>query len=100
MKFQISNISPKDQLALAFDSSPVLQSGPVPHLRDEIARVWSLPLGEQVELTLRRGPCDSLRGRLDLLQSPELPWNPRQPLALSIASVAFSSHDIDRWKLA
>ncbi len=90
---------PDQQINLAFDTSPVLQPGPVPHLCDEIARVWALPLGEQVELALLRGPCDSLRGRLDLLHSPDHPWNPRQPLALSIAGVAFSSHDIDHWKL-
>ncbi|HEY9248426.1 MAG TPA: hypothetical protein VIO38_04815 [Rariglobus sp.] len=88
-----------DQLPLAFDSSPVLQPGPVPHLRDEIARLWGLPLGEQVELFLLRGPCDSLRGRLDLVASPDLPLNPRHPLALSIAGVTFSSRDIDHWKL-
>jgi len=90
---------PDDQLALAFDSSPILQPGPVPHLRDEIARVWSPPLGERVELALLRGPCDSLRGHLHLERAPDLPLNPRHPLALSIAGVAFSSRDIDHWKL-
>ncbi len=89
-----------DQLLFAFDSVPDLQPGPVPHLREEIARVWGLPLGEQVQLTLLRGPCDSLRGRLDLLNAPDLPWNPRQPLALAVAGVAFSSRDIHHWKLA
>lgn len=88
-----------DQLPLAFDASPTLQPGPVPHLRDEISRLWSLPLGQRVELTLRRGPCDSLRGRLDLVNAPDLPLNPRQPLTLSIAGVTFSTRDIDRWIL-
>lgn len=89
-----------DQLALAFDSSPQLATGPVPHLRDEIARAWSLPLGERVELTFRPGfPLASLVGVLELRASPDLPWNPRQPLALRIAGQDFTSRDIDHWKL-
>ncbi len=90
---------PGDQLDFIFDSVPALQPGPVPHLRDEIARIWCLPLGERVELTLLRGSCDALRGRLQLEGVPDLPMNPRQPLALSIAGVRFSNRDIDRWKL-
>ncbi|MCX6936276.1 MAG: hypothetical protein NTU80_00030 [Verrucomicrobia bacterium] len=91
---------PDDQLDFVFDSAPALQPGPVPHLRDEIARIWGLPLGEHVEITLLRGSCDALRGRLQLEAGPDLPMNPRQPLALSIAGVRFSSRDIERWKLA
>ncbi len=90
---------PDGELPLAFESSPFLQPGPVPHLRDEIARAWGLPLGEQVEIALLRGPCDSLRGRLHLVASPDLPWDRHQSLALSIAGVPFSSRDIDHWRL-
>lgn len=93
-------MSADDQLALAFDSSPVLQPGPVPHLRDEIARVWSLPLGERAEITFRPAfPLASIVGTLELRASPDTPWNPRQALALRIAGQDFSSRDIDHWKL-
>lgn len=88
-----------DQLPLPFDEARDLQPGPVPHLREEIARVWGLPLGEWVEVSLRRGPCDSLRGRLQLAVAPDEPWNSHAPLGLSIADVPFSSHDIARWVL-
>lgn len=91
---------PDDQLALTFDSSPTLQPGPAPHLREEIARAWGLPLGERVELTFRPGfPLASVVGLLELRVSPDFPWNPRQPLALRIAGQDFSSRDIDHWKL-
>ena len=89
------------QLPLSFDSSPTLPSGPVPHLRDEIARVWSLPLGERVEITFRPAfPVPAVAGLLELHSAPAFPWGPRQPLALRIAGCDFTSRDIERWKLA
>ncbi len=88
---------PDVQLGFSFAQAPALS--PVPHLRDEIARIWGLPLGEHVEIAILRGPCDSLRGRLDLRQAPDLPLNPRQPLTLSVNGVIFSSRDIGRWKI-
>jgi len=36
-------------------------------------------------------------GKLELLTTPDLPWDPRQPLRLSIAGVFFRNIDIDRW---
>lgn len=89
-----------DQLALAFDSSPQLVPGPIPHLRHELARVWSLPLGERVEIAFRPAfPLASIVGVLELRASPDTPWNPRQALALRIAGQDFTSRDIDHWKL-
>ncbi len=90
----------ENQTDFVFASEPSLQPGPVPHLRDEIARIWSLPLGETVDLTLLRGSCTALRGRLQLECTPGLPFDPRQPLTLSISGVLFSSRDIEHWKLS
>lgn len=89
-----------DQLPLAFDSSPHLQPGAVPHLRDEIARVWGLPLGEQIAVTFRPAfRLASTAGRLELRTAPDLPWNPRQLLALRVGDCDFTNRDIDRWSL-
>jgi len=90
-----------DQFALAFDPSPVLQPGVVPHLRDEIARVWGLPLGERVEITFRPAfSVPAIGGLLELRASPaRYPWDPHEPLALRIAGCDFTSRDIERWTL-
>ena len=89
-----------DQLALSFDLSPELLPGPIPHLRDEIARVWALPLGERVEITFRPAfPLAGINGLLELRSSPDHPWNTRQPLVLRVATCDFTSRDIDHWKL-
>lgn len=90
---------PENQTDFAFTEEPSLQPGPVPHLRDEIARIWSLPLGENVDITLLRGSCTALRGRLQLECTPALPFDRHQPLMLSISGVLFSSRDIEHWKL-
>jgi hypothetical protein len=90
-----------EQLDFTFGSAPhPTLPGRVPHLSDEIARLWGLPLGENIELFLLRGPCACLRGRLLLERSPDLPLNPRQALTLSISGIAFSSRDIEHWKIA
>lgn len=90
-----------DQLALAFDSSPVPQPGVVPHLRDEIARVWGLPLGERVEITFRPAfSVPAITGRLELRASPaRYPWDPHEPLSLRVAGCDFTTRDIERWTL-
>lgn len=65
---------PDPQLALDFDSAPELLPGLVPHLRDEIARAWDLPLSERVELTFRPAfPLASLVGQLELRAAPGHP---------------------------
>lgn len=89
-----------DQLALSFDSSSSLRPGPVPHLCDEIARAWGLPLDERVEITFRPGfPLASISDPLELRTAPDVPWNPRHPLARRVAGQDFTSRDSDHWKL-
>lgn len=88
-----------DQLSLAFDSAPLLQPGAVPHLRDEIARVWSLPLGERVEIVFRPAlPLSAVTGILELREAPPMPWNYHLPLSLRVAGCDFSTRDIASWK--
>jgi len=101
LKSQISDLAATAQLALAFDSSPVLQPGVVPHLRDEISRVWGLPLGERVEITFRPDfSIPAIAGRLELRASPtRYPWDPHEPLALRVAGCDFTSRDIEQWTL-
>lgn len=90
---------PDAQLPLTFDASPVPQPGPVQHLRDEIARAWRLPLGQRVEVFFHHHQLDAISGVLELVVAPDFPWDPREPLRLRIAGVAFSSRDIEHWKL-
>ncbi len=73
------------------------ESSSPPDLREEIARMWSLPIGERVEVVLRDGQVDSLTGVLELAAAPDFPWNPRQPLTLRLAGFMFSSREIERW---
>ena len=66
---------PATQLAFALDASPAsAPSGEVealPHLRDEITRVWGLPLGERVEIAFHPSfPLVSIAGLLELRASP------------------------------
>ncbi len=101
MKSQISNFPSDAQLPLDFDVIPALQPGPVPHLRDEIARVWGLPLGVRVEITFRPAyPVPAATGILELRAAPDFPWDPHRPLALRIAGCDLTTRDIERWSLA
>lgn len=93
------------QLPLILGSSPAPGTSaspePLPHLRDEIARVWSLPLGERVEIAFRPAfPVPAVTGLLELRASPSrYPWDPHEPLALRVAGCDFTSRDIERWSL-
>lgn len=107
-----------DQLAFTFGPAPAPAPGgvgdaglagdtnragdaPIPHLRDEIARAWSLPLGELVSITFRPAfPIPAITGRLELRASPtRYPWDSHEPLALRVAGQDFTSRDIERWKV-
>lgn len=95
-----------DQLAFSFVTAPRRESGRtesvevLPQLRDEIARIWGLPLGERVEITFRPSfALPSASGILELHSDPAYPWDSHQPLALRAAGCDFSSRDIERWKL-
>jgi hypothetical protein len=68
-----------------------------PDIRDEIARVWGLPLGQRVVLSIRGQERIELRGRLELVVAPGYPWDRREPLRLKVAGVIFSSTEISHW---
>lgn len=84
-------------LDLPYAPAPAVEAG----LLAEIAERWGLPLGRRVEVAFRPGVAlPTLDGVLELSRPPEFPWNPREPLALRVAGVEFSSRDIARWMLA
>lgn len=76
-----------------------LEPAAPPELRDEIAQVWGLPIGQRVAGSLRNGQVERVAGVLELAAAPDFPWNPRQALRLRIAGCDFSSRDIEHWKL-
>lgn len=79
------------------DAQPAPFSHPLADLIAEAFRVWSLPLGRDVRIVLAGGSIDELRGRLELAAPPDLPLDPRQPLALRVGKVTFSSRQITGW---
>ena len=85
------------QTSLPLDMDYSTAPAVVPELRDEIARAWGLPLGERAEIRFRGSQRAAITGILELLSSPDYPWNPRQPLQLRIAGFIFSSREIERW---
>ena len=88
---------PEHQTNLPLDAPDAPAPAAVPELRDEVARLWSLPLGERVEVVFKDGQLDSITGVLELVTAPAYPWNPREPLALRIAGFTFSSRAIAHW---
>lgn len=66
-------------------------------IRDEIAQVWGLPLGQRVVASIRGQERIELRGRLELVVAPSYPWEKWQPLRLKVAGVIFSSTEIGHW---
>ena len=86
-----------DQLELGLDSAYNEAPAVVPELRDEVARIWGLPLGDRVEVCFGAGTRSAITGILELHASPPYPWDPRDPLRLRISGFIFSSREIDRW---
>ena len=84
------------QISLGLDVGYNTEPAGVPALRDEIAAAWSLPLGQRVEVCFR-GERSAVTGILELLRTPEYPWDPHQPLQLGISGLVFSSREIERW---
>jgi hypothetical protein len=68
-------------------------------LRDEIALAFGLPLGRRVEVCFRGSQRAAVTGILELLSTPDFPWEPRQTLRLHIAGLEFSSREIERWTI-
>ena len=82
-------------------------AAPTMHLPDpnsgffaEVSAAWHLPIGQPARVTLHSHSFDDLRGRLDLARAPDLPLDPRQPLALRIGTIEFTSRQIVSWSLA
>ena len=85
------------QISLDIDASYSAAPAVVPELREEIAQAWGLPLGQRVEICFCGSQRAAATGILELLSTPEYPWNPRQPLQLRIAGFEFSNREIERW---
>lgn len=88
---------PEHQASLPFDLSYQPAPGAPPEMRDEIAHVWGLPIGAHAEITLRDESLDTVSGLLELVSTPDFPWNPRQPLQLRVNGFVFDSRAIERW---
>jgi hypothetical protein len=81
--------------------APVLQlPDPRAPFYAEVAAAWQLPVGREVQVTLREHDLPHLHGRLELARAPDLPFDPRQPLALRVGAVEFSSRQVAGWSLA
>jgi hypothetical protein len=87
------------QISLALEVGYSPAPAAVPQLRDEIAAVWRLPLGQRLEVCFRGTERSAATGWLELLRAPDYPWDPHQPLQLAIAGLHFTSRQIDRWTI-
>jgi hypothetical protein len=85
------------QISLGFDVGYHREPPVVPELRDEIAQAWGLPLGQRVEVCFLGSQRAAITGLLELLTTPDYPWDSRQSLQLRIAGFVFSSREIERW---
>lgn len=64
---------------------------------NEVANLWHLPVGCLVHVDLAGHQMSDLQGRLEFARAPDLPLDPRQPLALRIGTIEFSSRQISAW---
>ena len=87
----------EQQIRLELEISSSAASAGPSDIRDEIARAWGLPLGQQVEVCFRGSQRAAITGTLELLSTPNYPWDPHQPLQLRIAGFTFDSREIERW---
>ena len=70
-------------------------------LVSDIAQAWRLPIGRKVRIHLKDiENLPVLDGRLELASSPDLPFDPRQPLSLRVRGYVFSSRAITGWAIA
>ncbi len=86
-------------LAGADDGGMAHLVDPLGDLRERISVCWRLPLGQRVRVDLRDCELPWLQGRLELVQAPDLPLDPRQALVLRIGTIEFSSRQIVAWAL-
>src|SRR5690606_20162988 len=75
---------PEHQINLSFGESSTTEAAVVPALRDEIAQAWGLPLGDRVEVCFRGSQRAAITGVLEVLTTPDFPWDVHQPLQLRI----------------
>ncbi len=84
---------PDEQSEFVFSDCPAPTLAPPEPLADivaDIARLWNLPLYQKILLNLKAHSLDEISGRLELVNSPDLPLNPAHPLSLRIAGVIFT----------
>ncbi len=72
---------------------------PLGDLVADICRLWSLPIGDPVRVTLRNHSMPHLSGRLKLSRAPDLPLDPRELLHLRIGEFEFTSRQISSWAI-
>jgi hypothetical protein len=65
----------------------------------DVSETWQLPVGQFVQVGLRDHSWSDLQGRLELERAPSLPLDPREPLALRIGQIGFSSRQLTAWSL-
>ena len=85
------------QTSLNLDASYSTEPVVTPDLRDEIAKAWGIPLGQRVEVCLKGGERFAATGILELISTPDFPWDARKSLKLRLSGLNFTTRDIDRW---
>ena len=82
--------------------------GPAPQLHPpdprfgfyrDVAELWQIPVGEIVHVALCAHHFSDLHGRLELSRAPDLPLDRREPLALRIGTIEFTSRQVIAWAL-
>lgn len=87
----------EQQISLELEISYSAPTAGTAEIRDEIAQAWGLPLGQRLEVCFRGSQRAAITGTLELLSTPNYPWDPHQSLQLRIAGFIFDSHEIERW---
>jgi hypothetical protein len=64
-----------------------------------VSAIWQIPVRQNIHVDLNGHNMSDRQGRLQLSRAPDLPLNPRQPLALRIGTIEFSSRQIAAWSL-
>lgn len=91
----------QSEFLFADGPSPALQPpDPRAEFYREVDEVWHLPLGRRVRVVLREHDLPEVSGRLELERAPDLPFDPRESLQLSVGGVAFRSTQMEAWSLS
>jgi len=72
---------------------------PLDDLFVAIAAGWGIPVGRDVRLNLANSSLPELTGKLELVRSPDLPLDGREPLYLRLKGVLFTHREIANWTL-